>query len=324
MKRLLLSFIVAFLVFLTARGQQDPQFTQFFYNKLIMNPGYAGAKDAICVTLLHRSQWVGYEGAPMSTLLSADMPVWNNGNNQIAVGLTTYLDYIGYEKNYAFRVAGAYRRKNLGPGHLAVGLDLGFSNKGIEAPTWVYPSNPGDPTIPAPGTSLNNFGFDVGVGVYYHTPTWYAGVSALHLAGSEYTDINIRQARNMYFFGGYTYTFNNPDWQLNPNALIKTDFATVQFDINMNVIWRQFYWAGLTYRIQDAVAINLGMNFGAITPKLNGLQLSYSYDINTSRLSSFNSGTHEVVLRYCFKLDKEVPLIKRYNVRFLDSLRDRQ
>lgn len=326
MKKLVLGLTLAVSATFSLKAQQDPQFTQFFYNKLIMNPGYAGAKDAICVTLLNRNQWVGYKGAPISALLSADLPVWNSGDNQIAIGLTTYLDYIGYEKNYALRVAGTYRRKNLGPGHLAFGIDIGFSNKGIDAPAWVTPNGQpsgNDPGIPTAGQSFNNFGFDFGVGVYYHSDKFYVGLSTLHLTGSEFKDLNIRQARNLYFMGGYTFDMPHPDWQLNPNVLVKSDFATAQFDANLNVIWKQFYWAGLTYRIQDAVAINLGMNFGAITPKLNGLQMSYSYDINTSRLSPFNSGTHEVVLRYCFSLVKEPVLIKRYNVRFLDSNRDR-
>jgi len=326
MKKIVLGLFIAISASLSLKAQQDPQFTQFFYNKLIMNPAYAGAKDAICVTLLNRSQWVGYTGAPNSTLISADLPVWNSGSNQIAVGLTSYMDFIGYERNYALRIAGTYRRKNLGPGHLAVGFDLGFSNKGIEAPNWVTPNGQPssiDPNIPAVGSNNSDFGFDLGLGVYYHSDKFYAGISAVHLTGSQFKSINIRQARTMYIMGGYTFDLGNSDWQLNPNALIKTDFATAQFDANANVIWKQFYWAGLTYRIQDAVAINLGMNFGGIVPKLNGLQISYSYDINTSRLSAFNSGTHEIVLRYCFKLTRDQEIIKRYNVRFLDSLKDR-
>ncbi len=323
MKKLLLSAFLMVIVF-AASAQQDPQFTQFFNNKLIMNPGYAGAKDAICATMLGRFQWVGFQGAPTSALISVDLPVWTKGNNQISAGLTTYMDFIGFEKNYALRVAGAYRRKNLGPGHLSVGVDFGFSNKGIENPTWIYPSGMPDPNIPASGSSFNNFGFDLGVGVYYHTDTWYAGVSALHLTASEFKDINVRQARHMFFLGGYTFkSIGGSDFDLNPNVLVKTEFATVQFDANLIVIWREYYWGGLTYRIQDAVAINLGMNFGALTPKLNGLQIGYSYDINTSRLNAFNSGTHEVMLRYCFKITKEQEIIKRYNVRFMDYNRDR-
>ncbi len=128
----------------------------------------------------------------------------------------------------------------------------------------------------------------------------------------------------MFFMGGYTFKgIGGSDFDINPNILLKTEFATVQFDANVNLIWREYYWGGISYRIEDAVAINLGMNFGAITPKLNGLQIGYSYDINTSRLSAYNSGTHEIMLRYCFKINKEQEIIKRYNVRFLDYNRDR-
>lgn len=329
MKRFVPGMVLSVLTFATLSAQQDPQFTQFFYNKLIMNPAYAGAKDAVCFTFLGRSQWTGLKGAPNSALLSFDMPVWQSPYNddQVALGVTTYLDYIGYEKNYALRIAGAYRRKNLGPGDLSVGVDIGVVNKGLEAPQWTTPNTlpyTFDPGIPAAGPYLSNFGLDLGLGVYYSSSTFYAGLSVLHLTGSSFKDLNIRQAQTLYFIGGYTFAMPHQDWQLNPNLLLKSDFATAQLDANLNVIWRQFYWAGLTYRIQDAVAVNLGMSMGAFSASrwLKGLQISYSYDINTSRLRTFNGGSHELVIRYCIAPQPR-PMIPIYDVRHLDSRRDR-
>lgn len=327
MKRLLLP-VVALLASLfqmnSGYAQQDPQFTQFFYNKLIMNPAYAGSKDAICATLLYRNQWAGLQGAPQSFLVSADMPIALDRlrQNEIGIGVTGYGDFIGFEQNYAMRIAANYRR-DLGFAKIAAGLDFGFSNKGFNNPTWVA-INPGDPAITSINTSTSNFGFDLGAGVYMHSNDWYAGVSALHLTASDFKDVNIRQARHMFIMGGYTFRgIGNSDFDINPNILVKTEFATAQLDVNCNVIWRQFYWAGVTYRITDAIAVNLGMNFGAITEKLNGLQIGYAIDIPTSRLAGFGKGGHEVLLRYCFAI-KKVPLeMKQYRVRDLDGLQDR-
>lgn len=325
MKKIVLP-LVALLIISTPslKAQQDPQFTQFFYNKLIMNPAYAGAKEAICATVLFRSQWAGVEGAPTSGLISADMPIklTSDGVNQLGIGVTSYLDYIGFERNYALRLAATYRR-DLGFAKIAGGLDFGFSNKGIAGAVWVPPVTINDPGIPN-AAGVSDFGFDLGAGVYMHSNDWYAGVSALHLTASDFTNVNIRQARHMFFMGGYTFRgIGGSDFDLNPNVLIKTEFVTAQLDVNLNVIWRQFYWAGLSYRIQDAVAINLGMNFGAITPKLAGLQIGYAVDIPTSRLATFGKGGHEVLLRYCLKLTKEYITVPVYRVRDLDGLKDK-
>lgn len=292
-----------------------------------MNPAYAGAKDAICATALFRSQWAGLKGAPISALFSADASfnLTRDNINKLGVGLTSYYDQLGFERNFAFRVAGAYRR-DLGFAKISAGIDLGFSNKGLSSTAWVYPdpvNGSNDPAIPQ-NAGVSNFGFDLGVGIYMNADNWYAGVSALHLTASDFKDVNIRQARHMYFMGGYTFRgIANSDFDINPNILVKTEFATAQLDVNVNVIWRQYYWAGLTYRIQDALAVNLGLNFGAISPKLQGLQLGYAIDIPTSRLATYGSGGHEILLRYCFKLAK-APILPIYDVRHLDSMKDHE
>jgi type IX secretion system PorP/SprF family membrane protein len=161
---------------------------------------------------------------------------------------------------------------------------------------------------------------EAGVGVYYYGSNFYAGVSALHLAGMRFADINIAQARHLFAMGGYTFEEPfHPDWDFNPNVLIKTDFATATFDVNVNAIWRKFVWGGLTYRLEDAIAINIGADLGIIRPSLRSLQIGYSYDINTSRLSSYNSGSHEISIRYCIDLKPVKDIIPGYSVRFTDT-----
>jgi len=323
--------VVICLLFLgfsrVVNAQQDPQFTQFFYNKLVMNPAYAGSKDLFCVTGLFRSQWTGLQGQPTSFLFSADMPLNNLFGQNFGIGFTGFGDYLGFEENYSFRLALNWRSKQpIGPGFLRAGLDLGATSKGISGDQWIYPSGVPEANIDAL-LGRNNIVMEAGVGAYYYTvnpgaDNFYAGISILHLPGMRFADINITQARHMFIMGGYTFAnLFNGDWALNPNVLVKTEFATAQVDINVNAIWKENYWGGLSYRFQDAIAINIGANLAAIKPDLP-LQVGYSYDINTSRLSAFNSGSHEIVVRYCFPLSKPKPIIPMQSVRYPQSLRN--
>jgi type IX secretion system PorP/SprF family membrane protein len=327
MKRFLFGLLAFTAIYNSASAQQDPQYTMFYFNKMLYNPAYAGAKDGICGTILGRFQWNGLQGAPNTWLVTADIPIKLSEKNFLGVGLTGYGDYIGYQQDHGLKVALAYRRKDVGPGHLAIGLDLGFSNKTLNNSNWVCPNGGSaslDPNIPIGNN--NSFGFDLNAGIYYHNTKFYAGVSVLHLTGSDFTNLNIRQARHMYFTGGYTLPIGNGGWSLNPNAIIRTDFATANFDINLNALYdingKNGIFFGATYRYIDAIGINVGYN-GTFMNGNMGMLFGYNYDINTSRLNSFNSGSHEIILRFCFKTERERIIIKRHNVRFGDTLRER-
>lgn len=322
MKKLFLGFMAVLCLYGSLSAQQDPQYTMFYFNKMLYNPAYAGAKDAICGTVLGRFQWNGLPGAPNTWLATVDMPFnldGPTGKNRLGIGLTTYGDYIGYQQDHGLKVAATYRRMDVGPGHLAIGFDIGFANKNIINPSWVYPNS----FEPLPvGATNSSFGFDINVGAYYHNTNFYVGVSALHLAASDFSNLNIRQARHMYFTGGYTFPITG-SWRLNPNAIIRTDFATANFDVNMNALYdingTHGIFFGATYRYIDAVGINIGYN-GKYGPV--GVLVGYNYDINTSRLNSFHTGSHEIILRICYKRP-ERPIYKVYTNRFGDTMHKR-
>lgn len=113
---------------------------------------------------------------------------------------------------------------------------------------------------------------------------------------------------------------------MNPNAIIRTDLATANFDINLNAIYdingTHGIFFGATYRYIDAIGINVGYN-GMFSGGKMGMLFGYNYDINTSRLNQFNSGSHEVILRFCYKIEKNKEIYERYVVRFGDSMRTR-
>lgn len=308
MKKLFLGLIPMFGIYVALSAQQDPQFTMFYFNKMLFNPAYAGAKDAICGTGMFRNQWNGLEGAPNTWMFTGDMPINLPGrNNQLGVGITAYGDYIGFQQDQGMKIALAYRKLNIGPGNLSIGVDLGFANKNFtnSSTAWIYPN----PAAPEPLPSSNTpsaFGFDLSAGIYYHSQKFYAGASLLHLTGSQFTSMNMKQARHMYITGGYTFGFDGgaSPWKLNPNVLIRTDFANANFDVNLNAIYdidgKHGVFFGGTYRYIDAIGLNVGYNGSYFGGDL-GVLVAYNYDINTSGLRSFNSGSHEIIVRVCFK-----------------------
>jgi type IX secretion system PorP/SprF family membrane protein len=303
----------------TLYAQQDPKFTQFYFNKVMINPAAAGVHNNFCATVFQRVQWTGFKGAPLTTQVTIDgnLKQFLGGKHDVGVGITVFNDMIGFFRNTGLRVSGAYRFK-VGPGRFGVGAEFGMLNQGLNNAQWIS-NNPNDPNIPQGGPSTI---FDAGLGVYYSTDKWYAGISSLHLPSMRLRELNVRQTRHYYIMGGYTFKAigGNPNWDLSPNALIKTDFAAVQFDVNCNVIFKQRYWGGLAYSFQDNVALNLGATV-IQKPKWN-LSAGYSYDLTTSRILKFSSGSHEVMLRYCFIINQNPPSGGGVRVRDLDSKRD--
>lgn len=306
-KTLTVAFFIALLAFgPAALAQQDPQFSQNMFTKLSVNPGFAGANDAICATLLYRNQWTGFGGEPKTMLFTADMPVdMLHG----AVGLSVYAaDNLGAEKNLNFRGAYAYRAE-IGAGRLGVGLDLGYHQKSIDGSKFIY-NDDGDLSIPQ--NSVSGGTFDMGFGAYYNTDQLYVGLSAQHLTqGSiKYDNINTKLARHYYLMAGYNYDLTS-SLTLKPMVMIKSDAVSTQADFNVNLLINSRFWVGGSYRLQDAIVLMAGLE---IVPNL---KLGYSYDLTTSDIKTYSSGTHEIMLGYCFKPAKVVKRQFHRNVRFL-------
>jgi len=311
MKKLFTIAALAFTISLSA--QQDPQFTQFFFNKLWVNPGAAGANDAICANLLGRNQWMGFDGHPRTMLFSADMPI-NSINS--GVGLSFYQDKLGQIGTTNVKLAYAYRL-NLGSGKLGLGLDLGYLGKNISAD--FVPLTPNDPVVDQiKGNSAGTF--DMSFGAFYSNEKLYFGVSATHLLGQNFNFKDVQgvapaklgAAQHMWVQGGYNWEIS-PDFTLKPSFIVKTDFASTQVDINATAVFMNRFWGGLTYRLQDALAINVGLNLW------KDLKLGLAYDITTSRLNQYSSGSAEIFLGYCFKIEKPTNHTKVYNTRNLSD-----
>jgi type IX secretion system PorP/SprF family membrane protein len=302
------------------------------HNKLIFNPGYAGTSEAICANVLYRQQWVNFPGAPKTGLLSVDMPI---GQLPIAIGLNVMNDQIGFDKTLFARLALAYNFHPMGgPGVLGLGIDAGILQKQFNG-TWITPdgANVYDPTIPnyqslqSTSTStnivnnpnLNKLTYDFGFGAFYSIANkMYIGLSSTHLAAQDIKaggDVKFALARHYYLVGGYTFDLSQ-EHSLSPNVKVKSDGASTQLDLNLTYTYNKIFWVGLTYRMQDAIAPMAGYRFqkGA----LKGLKAGYSYDLTTSKIKGYSSGTHEVMLGYCFNNKKAKKVTSYQNARFLD------
>ncbi|MGE0562789.1 MAG: type IX secretion system membrane protein PorP/SprF [Flavobacteriales bacterium] len=316
MKKLILS-ISLFVVGAGLYAQQDAQFTQNMFNKLSVNPGYAGANGGICFTLLSRTQWTGFDGHPQTHLFSADALVFNKHG----IGLTVFQDKLGIETSLVAKLAYSYHL-TLGPGSLGIGLDAGMLNKSFGTNFIAVDDPTLDPSIPNSGTSASTF--DLGLGLYYNIPNkMYVGISTLHLTASELKDVadaggagalNYAQSRHYYIMAGYDWDINGSGkWVVKPSILAKTDAASTQLDVNGLLMYNNLLWGGVSYRIEDAIAVLAGVNI----PQLPGLKIGASYDITTSTLGDYSNGSLEFMIKYCTNISKPPKREVYHSVRFL-------
>ena len=304
MKKLLTKIVIAVAGFTgVSFAQQDPQFTQWMYNKLIYNPGYAGTSGAICGVAQFRQQWVSFDGAPQSLALAGDMRL---SSLPLGVGLNIMTDKIGNISTFFGRVAGAYN-KDIGKGTLGIGLDVGMIQKSYTG-NWITPEPLLiDNKIPGSTTSFTNpdFGkatFDLGLGVFYQIPgKFYAGVSSTHLPAQnlESGSLSFQMKRHVYFMTGYHYEAT-PWLTINPNVIYRTDFAASNADLNLTLLWLQQVWVGATYRLQDAPALLVGYQGKALPGSVLKYKIGYSYDFPRGGLVGYTSGSHEIILGVCY------------------------
>lgn len=275
-------------------GQQDAQYTQYMYNTTIVNPAYAGSREALNVFLLHRSQWVGFDGAPVTTNFSADSPI----NQNIGVGLSFMKDKIGPsdEKDLAVNFSygfyiNEYYKLSFGLKASLNILDIDFSN------TFVNDLNDYEFQ-----TNIDNrFSPNMGLGVYFNSDISYVGISSPALLKSDHFDRYsepdagshvINKQMHVYLMGGYVFDLSD-NVKFKPSFLSKlTSGAPMQVDLSANFLINEKFSVGLAYRLSAALSALVGIQ------ATNNWFIGYSYDMETTRLANYNSGSHEIFLRY--------------------------
>ena len=301
MKRCFLLCLLLSLV-LCSRAQQDPQFSQYIFNNLSFNPGSTGSEQAICATALHRSQWVGFEDAPVSTNFSVQSPIslLNGG-----LGFNILTDKIGQNEFLSLKLSYAYQL-DISEGRLGFGLSIGVLQDGINGGN-IITQNP-DPSIP--NSEEKGSGLDLGIGLYYNSQKIYVGLSSTHINQptiSTSMDI-IDFKRHYYFTAGYLHQLNER-LHLKPSLLVKSEGVTTNVDLTTILEYNKKLWGGVTYRPSSRAIILLGMNIN------EDLKFGFSYDVPTTNVST--QGSFEFMLGYCFKIDYNKVVKGFKNPRYL-------
>jgi len=291
---------------ITVSAQQDPQFSQNMFNKLANNPGFSGSRGNIATSILHRSQWMGFEGAPSTQNFSidAELPFLHGG-----VGLNVVKDNIAQFSNLGLQASYAYRTE-LGVGQIGMGMSVGMYQSGVNGGA-LRPAESGDDAIPT--GDVKGSGLDIGAGVYYNTQDVYVGISSSHMTEptiewSEGNTINTLDLTRHYFLIAGYYHEINPIISLNPSIYLKSDGATSQLDINTNLIYNNKMWGGVSYRLDEGLILLAGMNVN------EDLRFGLGYDVT---IMNPLGNSIEFMLGYNFKIKTNKAVSKYKNPRFL-------
>jgi type IX secretion system PorP/SprF family membrane protein len=308
----LVATLIIMLSCLKVVAQQDPLISHLFYNKIYVNPAFAGQQEEICTNIVYRNQWAGIEGAPTSTLFSLDAPLQLFGKKH-GVGLLISNETLGFEKNFLGSLQYAYTH-HLQTGSLSFGLKLGLYNKAYDA-AWQTPDGGnGSNDVAIPMAKDQSMTYDLGLGIVYNLNNLYVGFSTVHLTQPKFkfatSDIPFLK-RHYYLISGYKIMLPNSSFELTPNLLLAFDGSSRQITTNVNLLYNKKVWGGVTYRTLNSLDINIG------TELFNGIKIGYAYGLNLSKLIKTNSGSHEIMISYCFNLGIEKIPQKYRSVRFL-------
>jgi type IX secretion system PorP/SprF family membrane protein len=293
MKIKIIRVLVLFFT-ITCHAQQDAQYTQYMYNTIVVNPAYAGSRQTMSVFALHRTQWVGLDGAPVTNSISINTPF---NDSKVGLGLSFVNDQIGpsVENNiavdFSYTIPLSYKYKmSFGLKGSANLLDVDFTKLDY------YPGNP-----IFENNIDNKFSPNIGVGFYLHSDNSYIGLSAPNLLETKHFDGSATASSashvatekiNYYLIAGYVFDLN-PNLKLKPSLITKyVEGAPLQVDVSANFMMNEKFVAGVAYRWSAAMSAMVGFQAS------QSWFIGYSYDFDTTQLAQYNSGSHEIFLRF--------------------------
>lgn len=274
-------------------AQQQPMFTQYMYNGLLINPAYAGNKLALEASLTHRRQFEGFEGAPKTQVLTVQAPV---AVKNFGLGLKLMNETLGPAiQTNGIGICYAYQLK-FAKSRLAMGLELSLVNQLIDFPSLRRIDNT-DPNIPNRKESI--WVPDAGLGVYYDAERYFAGFSTFNLLNNKYeydavasNSLSGNLFRHYYLYGGYNFVLSK-NVKFTPALLGKfVNASPAQFDFNTNFIFYEELAIGAGYRSDNTAVGMIRINFS------KKLSFTYSYDFGTSAFGTYHKGNHEFMLSF--------------------------
>lgn len=278
------------LVTVSSYAQQDAQYTQYMYNPININPAYAGSREALSIFGLHRTQWVGLDGAPVTNAASIHTPI---ENTNIGIGLSFVNDKIGPSDQNNISVDFSYTVPTSETFQLSFGLKATADLLNIDY-TKLNIYNPSDPRFQ--NNVDNKFSPNIGAGVYFHSDQTYIGLSVPNFLETKHYDDNstsVAQERlHYYFMAGHVFDLSY-DVKFKPSLLTKVvQGAPLQVDLSANFLFFDKLTLGAAYRWSAAVSGMAGFQVS------DAIFVGYAYDAESTKLANYNSGSHEIFLRF--------------------------
>ncbi|TRX37604.1 PorP/SprF family type IX secretion system membrane protein [Flavobacterium restrictum] len=270
-------------------AQQDAQYTQYMYNTINVNPAYAGSRGVTSIFILHRTQWVGLDGAPVTNAASINMPI-NNSN--LGLGISFVNDRIGPTVENAATVDLSYTIPTSERFKLSFGIKTTANLFNLDV-NKLYPEHQGDVQFQ---NLNNNFTPNIGAGLYFHSEQTYLGVSIPNFFETKRYDDNSvavnKERMNLYLIAGHVFDLSS-NVKFKPSMLTKiVQGAPLQVDLSGNFMINEKFVAGIAYRWSASVSAMVGFQ------ATDNWFIGYGYDLETTKLANYNSGSHEFFLRY--------------------------
>ncbi len=275
-------------------AQQTVRFSNYLFNKMIINPAAAGSNDYVEVMGSYKKQWVGFNGSPQTSFLSVD---GSTLDRRIGLGLqvvndqTGALNQTGVVGNLATRVRLADTK------WLSVGFGAGWFRNTLNGNQLTY-QDPNEVAIPASTSRIDLVDFKAGI--YYKDNKNFGGVSVFNIFKPrlDYTRISRGNEgvlnRHYYLFAGHVFGIS-PDFAVIPSVLVKIanqGSNQNQTDLNAKFSYRGQAALGFSYRNKESVGVFAEYVFRST------LRVAYSFDFNTNRLQNQQNGSHEVMVAY--------------------------
>lgn len=287
----LFTFIFLIQILINVNAQQDPQYTQYMYNTMSVNPAYAGSSGHTIINVLARTQWVGVEGAPDTQTLSFDTPLGFSG---VGLGINLTNDRIGPANEISLDINTSYTVRTSDEGNLALGLKLGARHLNVDWKKGLVKDRD-DKGLTG---NINRFLPTIGAGIYYYTSNWYLGTAIPNFINTDhYDDSNnggdiAKERMHLFLIGGYVFNLNERV-KFKPAFLTKIVNGTpLSLDVSANFLFNEKITTGIAWRWDDSISALIGLQAS------RSLHIGLAYDLTTSNYSNYNFGTYELMIKW--------------------------
>lgn len=297
MKTKLFSVVMMFTA-IASFAQQDAQYTQYMYNTINVNPAYAGSRGTLSVFALHRTQWVGLDGAPVTNTLSLNTPF---NSSKLGLGVSIVNDEIGPSTTNSISADISYSLQVSESSKLSFGIKGTANLFSLD----VTKLNPADQTDDQFQNFEDDFSPNIGAGIYWHSHKAYVGFSVPNfIETNAYNDNDVaiyKEKINYYLIGGYVFDLNS-SIKFKPSFMTKlVEGSPLQVDVSGNFMFNEKLVLGLAYRWSASFSAMAGFQIS------DAFYVGYGYDLETTELDNYNSGSHEIFLRFeVFKKNNKI------------------